>query len=504
MITATGQKRAFGYIRVSDSKQAGERHSSLETQEARNRNYCERNGLAVTEIFTDIVTGRRDDRKEYQRMVASARQGGADVIVVQFLDRFGRNPREILRRFWELEESGVSVVATDEDIKEELVLLIKAGMAGAESRRISERVRANMGTAIRKGVHVGRPPYGLRSVKDLQEGKVEVRWELHPEEAPVVREMCRLAVQENLGFKAIGDKLSAVGYHAHGGRPFAAYTVQQILNNPAIKGTLVYGRRPRKGNPGMDLVEVPDFFPAILSADEWLQLQERLSIRRENPRGKAHSSEYLLSGIARCGHCGGPMSGKVGAARKGRRYRNYYCSRAMHSRGLCSVYNGHSAPRLETAVIGYLGQFSDPSKVREYLLASERRDLEQHESDLKDVEKRLSTLKAQFLERLDGLLKRGILTEEEFARGNETAREQEKALEVRKEELTNWLSQERNRVMLAERLPQMIKDFVGTFQRLPIRQQKAELQTILKAAHVYRDGRIELEFRESATAGTES
>jgi site-specific DNA recombinase len=332
-------------------------------------------------------------------------------------------------------------------------------------------------------------------VKDLQAGKVEVRWELHPEEAPVVREMWRLAVQENLGFKAIGDRVSAMGYHAHGGRPFAAYTVQQILKNPAIRGTLVYGRRPRKGNPSMDLVEIPDFFPAVLSNEEWLQLQERLSIRRENPRGKAHSSEYLLSGIARCGHCGGPMSGKVGASRKGRRYRNYYCSRAMHSRGLCPVYNGHSAPRLDTAVIEYLGQFSDPSKVREYLLASERKDLEQHESDLKDVEKRLSDLKGQFLERLDDLLKRGVLTEEEFARGNETAREQTKALEARKAELTNWLSRERDRAMLAEQLPQMVKDFVDAFQSLTIRQQKAELQTILKAAYLYRDGRIELEFR---------
>jgi len=47
--------------------------------------------------------------------------GGANVIVVQFLDRFGRNPREILRRYWELEEAGVKVVATDEDIGEELV-----------------------------------------------------------------------------------------------------------------------------------------------------------------------------------------------------------------------------------------------------------------------------------------------------------------------------------------------------------------------------------------------
>ena len=64
-------------------------------------------------------------------MVDFVTRGGAEVIVVQFLDRFGRNPREILRRYWDLEEHGVAVIATDEDIQEELLLLIKAGMAGA-------------------------------------------------------------------------------------------------------------------------------------------------------------------------------------------------------------------------------------------------------------------------------------------------------------------------------------------------------------------------------------
>ncbi len=33
------------------------------------------------------------------------------------------------------------------------------------------------------------------------------------------------------------------------------------------------------------------------------------------------------------------------------------------------------------------------------------------------------------------------------------------------------------------------------FQSLDIRQQKAQLQTILKAVHVYKDGKIELKFR---------
>ena len=82
-------------------------------------------------------------------MVEYAVQGNAAVIIVQFLDRFGRDPKEILQRYWELLDAGVSVVAVDEDINEELVLMIKAGTAGAESRRTTERVRANMSRAGR-------------------------------------------------------------------------------------------------------------------------------------------------------------------------------------------------------------------------------------------------------------------------------------------------------------------------------------------------------------------
>ena len=113
MITAIKTQKAVGYLRVSSQQQTGERHSSLETQENRYLTYCSQNHASAIATFTDIVSGRRDDRKEYQRMVEFVMHGGADVIVVQFLDRFGRNPKEILRRYWELQDHGISVIATD-------------------------------------------------------------------------------------------------------------------------------------------------------------------------------------------------------------------------------------------------------------------------------------------------------------------------------------------------------------------------------------------------------
>jgi site-specific DNA recombinase len=496
MSVASETKRAVGYFRVSTSKQTGERHSSLETQEARFREYCSHHGLDVVATFTDVVTGRRDDRREYQRMVEFALAGGTGFIIVQFLDRFGRNPREILRRYWELQDHGVKVVATDENIEEELILLVRAGLAGAESRRTSERVRANMGRAIAKGVHAARPPYGLRAVHDITDGKVILHWELDPDEGPIVKEMARLFIEENLGYKSIGDRLTAKGYRARGGRPFAAFTVQKILTNPAIAGILVYGRKPRRGNPTAVRIEVPDFFPRILSDDEWHELQKRMSIRREAPRGKANTGVYILSGIARCGLCGGPMSGKAGSIRNGKRYRNYYCSRAMHSREQCNFYNGHSAGKLEKAVLDYLGQFSAPGLVREYLEAADRKEVDKREAQLADAEKQLADSEGGFLRRLDDLLKRNKITESQFDRANQAEQERNARLEASRAELKEWLERERDRTALAEKLPQSVQTFVELFESLEPRQQKAHLQSILKAAYIYNDGRIELEFRE--------
>ena len=93
------------------------------------------------------------------------------------------------------------------------------------------------------------------------------------------------------------------------------------------------------------------------------------------------------------------MTGKTGALRKGKRYRNYYCSRAMHSKGLCAFYNGHSTSKLEKSILEYLGQFSDPKMVKEYLSAIDHKELEKHEKELRQVEKRLADYDSRFLSR---------------------------------------------------------------------------------------------------------
>ena len=141
MTTAIRTDIAVGYFRVSSPGQAGERHVSLDVQETQYVDYCRADDLEPVMNFTDVASGRKDDRVEYKRMLAYVKEHGIGNVVVLFLDRFGRNPREILRRYWELQERGVTVHSINEDLQEELMLLLRAGIAGQESKRTSERVR---------------------------------------------------------------------------------------------------------------------------------------------------------------------------------------------------------------------------------------------------------------------------------------------------------------------------------------------------------------------------
>ena len=119
--------------------------------------------------------------------------------------------------------------------------------------------------AATKGRLVNRLPYGLTKLYDT-EGKSEVVQV--PNEAAVIREAYELAIA-NRGFKAIADELNLRGHRTKAGKLWATQTIKLILTNPATAGHFVF-----KGST--ETVERRDAYPAILDADEWERLQERL------------------------------------------------------------------------------------------------------------------------------------------------------------------------------------------------------------------------------------
>ena len=495
MVISIKQKNFVGYIRVSTEKQARDGRSSLDTQEARIRATVSAHDGLLVKLFCDVESGRRDDRPEYQKMLKYVLEEHVDVVLVQYLDRFGRRPKEILSRIWALGEQGVSVEATDQDIKDdELMLMVHAGVAGQESKRTSERVRANMGNSAKKGTHSGKAPYGFRPVREIQDGRaVVVRWEIEKAEAEIIKEMARLSSEENLGFKAISDNLNERGMRRET-KHWVPSSIQQILRNPVIKGLMVYGRNQKKGSPPQEIIEVRGIFPAILTDEEWDTLQQRMDIRKGAPRGSVHKSNYLLSGIARCGHCGGPMTGKTGSSYKGKTYRSYQCVRAKKSKEDCAFHNGHNAKRIEPAVLDYLGQFSDPKRVSELLKQSSNTELNRKRSELTKLGKRLKSLDSDFHKNLD-FLKRGVLNEEEFSKANAEHRDERVDVENRLAELREQLRKSEIDQESIASLPERITSFTESFELLEVPKAKAMLQMIVRAAYVWTDGRVELEFR---------
>ena len=481
MTTAVKAETAVGYFRVSSPGQAGERHVSLDVQAAAFREYCRSQNLDPVRSFTDIASGRKDDRAQYRAMLDYIDPHGVRNVVVLFLDRFGRNPREILRRYWELEERGITVQSINEDLREELMLLIRAGIAGQESKRTSERVRMALREAASRGKLVSKLPFGYVKIRDLQGERVEQV----PEEATAIRLAYDLATVQNKGYKAIADELNRLGYRTKSGALFAAQSLKLILLNPAMVGQMVF---KGQGEP----IITNNAYPAILSAEEWDNLQQRLTIRREGQhRGRTDSSPYLLSGLLRCGHCKGAMSG---ASKGPKAYKYYVCCNKKMAKALCEEGGSHRKEALEEAILDHLGQYSDPELVRE-LLEGQGQELDTRcEAELAMVSKRLSELEQGFLNDLDRV-DRGIMTEPEYLKRQEIRRQEQGGLLARKAALEASVAAQRDLEAQTAAVPVKVRSFLEDFQDMDVRQAKAILQGIIKAAHIFNDGRIELEFR---------
>ena len=68
-------------------------------------------------------------------------------------------------------------------------------------------------------------------------------------------------------------------------------------------------------------------------------------------------------------------------------------------------------------------------------------------------------------------------------------------MQTLKVDLDTAIAAQRNMEAQTQAVPVKVRSFLEDFQGMDVRQAKAILQGIIKAAHVFNDGRIELEFR---------
>ena len=160
--------RAALYARVSTGAQD---HAQLDDL----RRLAEQRGY-VTAEYIDTATGSGARvLPERARLIADARDGRLDLVMVWRLDRLGRSTRDLLEVIENFGAWGVGVLSVKEALDTttpagKLVFTIFASIAEFERALIVERVRAGQEAARRRGRLPGRP----RRHVDLHGGRADV------------------------------------------------------------------------------------------------------------------------------------------------------------------------------------------------------------------------------------------------------------------------------------------------------------------------------------------
>jgi DNA invertase Pin-like site-specific DNA recombinase len=151
-------KRIAIYARVSTSDQ------DPEMQLVDLRKHAQARGW---EIFAEYVdrgaSGVREDRAEYQRMLADVRRRKVDLVLVWRFDRFSRSIRQLVTALDEFDSLGVDFASYNEAFDTttpsgRLLFAVVGAMAEFERNIILERVRAGIAKARANGKHLGHPP----------------------------------------------------------------------------------------------------------------------------------------------------------------------------------------------------------------------------------------------------------------------------------------------------------------------------------------------------------
>jgi len=151
-----GEKRAVAYLRISTGQQDNENQRPDLVRLAKAR------GLKITKLYEETGSAVKR-RKVFDRMRLDAHQGQFDVLLVWSLDRLGRSMTGNLTTVVELNRIGVDVISCKEPWLDtsspvrDLLIAIFSWVAEQERRRISERTKAGLERARKRGFHIGRP-----------------------------------------------------------------------------------------------------------------------------------------------------------------------------------------------------------------------------------------------------------------------------------------------------------------------------------------------------------
>ena len=186
------------YFRVSTDRQ-GKSGLGLEAQREAVMNYLNGGNWTLAGEFTEVESGKRADRPELDKALAACKKHKARLVIAK-LDRLSRNLAFIAT----LMESGVEFVAVDNPHANKLTVHILAAVAQHEREMISERTKAALAAAKKRGQRLGNPNLSAAAKRGVAALKANAR-QFAANVRPIIEEIMRAGFTSH---NAIAAKLN--------------------------------------------------------------------------------------------------------------------------------------------------------------------------------------------------------------------------------------------------------------------------------------------------------
>ena len=298
------------YARVSSDRQDVD--LSVSAQLRALKDYAKANGYSVAREYVDEAeSGRVADRPQFREMIEEGSQPNApfEVILVWKFSRFTRKREHAVAFKSMLRRKGIRVVSITEHADDsptgKLMEAIIESVDEFYSENLAQDVVRGMRESASRGFFLAsKAPFGYKRVKVSDGVKERPTLEVDPATAPVVEEIFESSLSGN-GLKEICKTLNGRGIPNRGKR-WNKVGLHYLLTNEAYTGTAVWGRTS-KGEKAQDPVRVEGAWPALVSKELFDAVQEAMRERAPKVQRPARvGSRFLLSGLLKCGVCGGP------------------------------------------------------------------------------------------------------------------------------------------------------------------------------------------------------
>ena len=305
-------------------------------------------------IDEGISGGSTKKRDNFNRMIRDAKAGMFDFIITKEISRFSRSTLDSIKYTQELLDYNVGVFFQNDNINtldtdSEFRLVIMAGVAQDEIRKLSERLKFGFRQAIKNGHVLGNDKlYGY--------DKKDCVLTVNEEEAEIIRIIFDLYGNQRLGTRTISKRLMELGYTSREGNAFNTLTIRHILENPKYKGWYCGNKSQSvdyrtKRNILLDeseWVTYPDpSIPAIVPEGLWNRANALYKRRREEM--KSHSSGLSF-------HNRYPYSAKIYCEEHGTTFHRQVIQTKKGQQEVwqCKVYRSHgraacSAPQIRSS-----------------------------------------------------------------------------------------------------------------------------------------------------------